>query len=463
MKKINIGSKEKIHFIGIGGIGMSGLAQVMNRMGFHVQGSDLSNSKNIERCRKIGIKIFSKHNKKNLKDATIIVRSSAIKNSNPEIVAAKKKRIKIFKRAEMLGQVVSLKKNIVVTGSHGKTTTTSLIAKILSEAKLDPTIVNGGVVNSLGGSAKLGKGDWSVIEADESDGSFLNLPINYSVVTNVDKEHLDFYKKFKNLKKSFEKFINKTPTFGKSFVCIDNEELKKIISKIKNKNYLTYGFNQKADYQIFNTLYKKNYSVFDLKISNPFLKKKIIRKFKVNLIGSHNILNSVAAIALCLYIGVNLKTIKKSLREFAGIQRRMTKVLKYKSNDFFDDYAHHPTEIKSVLESLKRSNPKRKIISVFQPHRYSRLKLLKKEFSYSFKFSNKLILCPVYSAGEKISKNYKEFDFAKLIAKNSNVQVILVKKQEELYKFFRKNLFNDELVIGMGAGSITKWMREISL
>ncbi len=463
MKKIKIGPKEKIHFVGIGGIGMSGLAQVMQRMGFDVQGSDLSNNKNVERCRKIRIKVFSRHSKKNLKDATIIVRSSAIKNNNPEIIAGKKRKIKIFKRGEMLGHVVSLKKNIVVTGSHGKTTTTSLIAKILSEAKLDPTIVNGGIVNSLGGNAKLGKGDWSVLEADESDGSFLNLPINYSVVTNVDKEHLDFYKNFNNLKKAFENFINKTPTFGKSFICQDSKELKQIVSKLKNRNFLTYGFSKKANYQIFNADYKKNYSVFDLKILTPLSKKKIIRKIKVNLIGSHNVLNSVAAIALCSYIGVDLKIIKRSLKEFAGIQRRMTKVLKFNGNDFFDDYAHHPTEIRSVLESLKKANPERKIISIFQPHRYSRVKLLKREFSFSFKSSDKLLLCPVYSAGEKVNKNYKEQDFAKLISKNSNIQVILVKNQEDMNKFFKKNLLNNELIIGLGAGSITRWMREIVL
>tara|TARA_Y100000590_G_scaffold285802_1_gene321595 strand:+ start:766 stop:2157 length:1392 start_codon:yes stop_codon:yes gene_type:complete len=463
MKKIRIGSKEKIHFIGIGGIGMSGLAQVMQRMGFDVQGSDLSKNKNVDRCRKIGIKVFSRHGKENLKEATIVVRSSAIKNNNPEIIAARKRKIKIFKRAEMLGHVVSLKKNIVVTGSHGKTTTTSLIAKILSEAKLDPTIVNGGVVNSLGGSAKLGKGDWSVLEADESDGSFLNLPVNYSVVTNLDREHLDFYKNFKNLKKAFGNFINRTPTFGKSFVCTDGRELKKIVYQLKNRNFLTYGFNKGSNYQILNTDYKKNYSVFDLKISTSLFKKIIIRKIKVNLIGSHNILNSAAAVALCSYIGVDLKIIKKSLKEFAGIQRRMTKVLKFKENDFFDDYAHHPTEIESVLESLKKTNPKRKIISVFQPHRYSRVKLLKKEFSLSFKSSDKLLLCPVYSAGEKVDKSYNEKEFSKLIAKNSNIQVVLIKGQEDLNKFFKKNLLDDELIIGMGAGSITKWMKEISL
>ena len=463
MKKIKIGLKEKIHFIGIGGIGMSGLAQVMQRMGFNIQGSDLSNNKNVERCKKIKIKVFSKHAKKNLKDVTIIVKSSAIKNSNPEIIAAKKRKIKIFKRAEMLGHVVSLKKNIVVTGSHGKTTTTSLIAKILSEAKLDPTIVNGGVVNSLGGNAKLGKGDWSVLEADESDGSFLNLPINFSVVTNVDQEHLDYYKNFNNLKKSFENFINKTPPFGKSFICIDDNEIKKIILKSKNKNFLTYGFNKNSNYQIYNTFYKKNYSIFDLKISNPLFKKKTIKRIKVNLIGSYNILNSVAAIALCSYIGVDLKIIKKSLREFAGIQRRMTKVSNINGNDFFDDYAHHPTEINSVLESLKKANPDKKIISIFQPHRYSRLKLLKKEFSHSFKFSEKLLLCPVYSAGEKINKSYNQEEFAKLIAKNSNIQVVIIKEQADLNKYFKKNLLNNELIIGMGAGSITKWMREITV
>ena len=463
MKKIKVGLKEKIHFIGIGGIGMSGLAQVMQRMGFNVQGSDLLNSKNVETCKKIKIKVFTGHRRENIKDANIIIRSSAIKNNNPEIIEAKKRKLKLFKRAEMLGHVVSLKKNIVITGSHGKTTTTSLIAKILSEAKLDPTIVNGGIVNSLGGNAKLGKGDWSVLEADESDGSFLNLPINYSVVTNVDKEHLDFYKNFNKLKESFKKFINKTPSFGKCFVCIDDKELKKILSKIKNRNFFTYGFNKSANYQILNTIYKKNYSIFDLKISNPLVKKKIIKKVRVNLIGSHNILNAVSAFALCSYIGVDLKIIKKSLKQFAGIQRRMTKVFKYNGNDFFDDYAHHPTEIKSVLDSLRKSNHKRDIVSIFQPHRYSRVKLLKKEFSSAFKSSSKLLLCPVYSAGEKTDRNYNQDEFAKLIAKNSNVQVILIKDQDNLNKYLKKNLYKNELVIGMGAGSITKWMCEIIL
>ena len=291
MFRSKIGPRERIHFVGIGGIGMSGLAQVMKDMGFNVQGSDVANNKNVDRCKKIGIKVFTKQRKENIKNSTIIVRSSAIKDNNPEIKSAKNKKLTILKRAEMLANVVSLKKNIVITGSHGKTTSTSLISKILYEAKLDPTIVNGGVINSINNNARFGKGDWAVLEADESDGSFLNLPINYSVITNIDKEHIDYYKNFKNLKKSFLKFINKTPAVGKSFLCIDDKEIKKLIPKIKNKNFLTYGFSKKANFRIFNAIYKKNYSVFDLRICIKGFKNTVIKKIRLNLIGRYNVLN----------------------------------------------------------------------------------------------------------------------------------------------------------------------------
>jgi len=463
MNRSEIGLNEKIHFIGIGGIGMSGLAQVMKTMGFEVQGSDLVKSKNVERCKKIGIKIFNTHNKKNIKDSTIVVRSSAVKNSNPEIRAAKEKKLNIFKRAEMLAQVVSLKTNIVVTGSHGKTTTTSLVSKILSSAKFDPTIINGGIINSFNSNARLGKGEWAVLEADESDGSFLNFPVNYSIVTNLDKEHLDFYKSFKNLQNSFIKFLKKTPPIGKSFICIDDHELKKIIQKTDRKNCLTYGFSKKANFQIFNAIYSKNYSVFNLKISLPGLKKTTIKKIKLNLIGRHNVLNSAAAIALCLHIGIKIKVIKDTLKTFTGIQRRLTKIFSINGQEYFDDYAHHPTEIRSVLRSLRTTSGTRKIISVFQPHRYSRIRLLKKDFACAFRDSNLVVLCPVYPAGEKIDRKYKEIEFAKLISKDSKVQVIIVKDQNDLKKFFAKNLLNKEIVVCMGAGSISKWIREMSL
>ena len=464
MYKTKIGLNERIHFIGIGGIGMSGLAQVMNTLGFKIQGSDISRSKNVERCKKIGIKIFSSHNKKNINNCTIIVKSSAIRNNNSEIIAAKKRKLTILKRAEMLAHVVSLKKYIVITGAHGKTTTPSLISKILSEAKLDPTIINGGVINSLNSNARLGKSDWAVLESDESDGSFLNLPINYSVVTNIDKEHIDFYKNFNNLKNSFIKFLNKTPAAGKAFVCIDDYQLKKIIPKINKKNFLTYGFSTRANFQIFNAIYKKNYSIFDLRVSLPGVKKITLKKIKLNLIGSHNVLNSAASIALCLHIGISINVIKTSLKKFSGIQRRLTKVFKINGREFFDDYAHHPTEIQSVLKSIKiTSDKKRRIIAVFQPHRYSRLKLLKNEFASSFKNSDLVILSPVYSAGEKIDKQYDEMNFAKLISRNSKVQVIMIKNEIDLRKFFIKNLLSNEIVICLGAGSISKWIREMNL
>ncbi len=339
MYRSKIGPRERIHFVGIGGIGMSGLAQVMKDMGFNVQGSDVTNNKNVDRCKKIGIKVFAKQRKENIKNSTIIVRSSAIKDNNPEIKSAKNKKLTILKRAEMLANVVSLKKNIVITGSHGKTTSTSLISKILHEAKLDPTIVNGGVINSINNNARFGKGDWAVLEADESDGSFLNLPINYSVITNIDKEHIDYYKNFKNLKKSFLKFINKTPAVGKAFLCIDDKVIKKLIPKIKNKNFLTYGFSEKANFRIFNAIYKKNYSDFDLRISIKGFKNTIIKKIRLNLIGRYNVLNSVSAIAVGLHIGIKINIIKNSLKKFTGIQRRLTKVHERNNKEFFDDYA----------------------------------------------------------------------------------------------------------------------------
>ena len=461
MTNISIGNKEVIHFIGIGGIGMSGLAQIMKVMGFKIQGSDLNKNKNTENCKKIGIKIFLNQSKKNLSKATIVVKSSAITKKNIEIISAKKKRIPIFERAEMLANIVSLKKNIIITGSHGKTTTTSLIAKILSTAKLDPTIINGGVINSLNSNAKFGKGEWAVLEADESDGSFLKLPINYSVVTNIDNEHLDFYKNFKNLKDSFIKFINKTPPIGKAIVCIDNTNVKKVLREVMTKNILTYGFDKIADYQIVKTKYRPENTQFDIKIKNNNFKKTKIKNIILNLIGKHNVLNATAGIAICLNLGVDVNTIKKALKNFSGVQRRLTKIFVRNNIEFYDDYAHHPTEIKSVLEGLKKVSEKRKIISVFQPHRFSRIKNLKKEFSSSFLLSDLVILCPVYAAGEKVDKKYNQHNFAKLISKNSKVQVINIKNEIDLKKYLKKNLINNEIVVGMGAGSISSWMRDL--
>jgi len=458
MNKNQIGKQEIIHFIGIGGIGMSGLAQIMKTMGFNVQGSDLNENKNTDNCKKLGIKILKGHSKKNILYATIVVKSSAIKKNNIELLYSKKKKIPSYDRIEMLANIIDLKKNIIVTGSHGKTTTTSLVAKIITTARLDPTIINGGVINSLKNNAKLGKGEWAIVEADESDGSFLKVPINYSIVTNIDKEHLDFYKNLNNLIKAFIKFIEKTPPIGKAFLCLDDPCLKKILKKLNTKNYCTYGFDAKANYQVYNARYSINYTKFNLKIKNISPKVIHIKDISLKLIGKYNVLNATAAIALCLNLGLKIKIIKQALKNFTGVQRRLTKIFKKNKVEFYDDYAHHPTEIKSVLGAVRKVAPKRKIITVFQPHRYSRVRTLNSEFTSCFKDTDQVILCPVYSAGEAIDKKYDKVKFAKLISKFSKVQVILATDENDIIKFFNKNLINDEIVIGMGAGSISKWM-----
>ena len=459
--KINIASNEVIHFIGIGGIGMSGLAQIMNNLGFTIQGSDLSQNKNTERLTKLGIKIFIGHHQKNLKKATMVVISSAVKKNNKELMIARVKKLPVFKRGEMLANIVALKKNIVITGSHGKTTTTSLVANILLEAGLDPTVINGGVINSLKNNAQLGKGEWAVIESDESDGSFLKLPITHSIVTNVDKEHLDFYGSFERLKKNFCTFIEKTPSFGKSLVCIDDKNLKSLLSKCRTNNFLTYGFHSGANYQITNLKRKINYSIFDLRIK--FTKDEVfkIKNIKVNLIGDHNISNATASIAIALNLGIQISKIKKALKKFLGIQRRFTKVFSFEKREFYDDYAHHPTEIKAVINGARQVYKDRKIICVFQPHRYSRVKSLKHEFASSFRSIETVVLCPVYSAGEKLKYNFNQDKFSQLISKKSKIQVINIKNPEELKNYFKKNLFENEMVICMGAGSISSWIREI--
>ena len=459
--KIELAKTEIIHFIGIGGIGMSGLSMIMKGKGFKVQGSDLSFNKNIERLKKEKIKIFIGQKKQNLKNATIIVISSAIKKNNPEIIEAKRKNLPVITRGEMLAHIVSLMKNIVVVGSHGKTTTTSLITSIFQKTKLDPTIINGGVINSIKNTAKLGKSDWSILEADESDGSFIHIPPTYSIITNIDREHMDFYKSIEDLKNYFIKFIEKVPSFGKSFICIDDKININLVKKIKNKNFYTYGLNPKSNFLIKNIKQNIKFSVFDLHIDVPNKKKLTIKNIKIPLLVIHNIRNSVAAAAVALTVGISIFDIKKGLLNFRGVQRRFNKIFTYNNIDFYDDYAHHPTEIKVVLDGVNKVYKDHEKVCIFQPHRISRLKDLRKEFSYAFKDANTVILCPIYTAGEKIKLGFNYLNFAKEIIKNSKVKLFLVDNGVQLAKFLKKNMYGKKIVIGMGAGSISNWMREL--
>ena len=452
--KIKLAKTEVIHFVGIGGIGMSGLSLIMRGKGFKVQGSDLSSNKNTERLKKEKIKIFIGQVKQNLKNATIVVISSAIKKNNPEIIEAKRKNLPIITRGKMLAHIVSLTKNIVVVGSHGKTTTTSLVASIFQNTKLDPTIINGGVINSIKNTAKLGKSDWSILEADESDGSFVHIPPTYSIITNIDREHMDFYKTMDDLKKNFIQFIEKVPSFGKSFICIDDKINNELVKKLKGKNFYTYGTNLRSNFLIKNIKQNMRFSEFDLHVNVPNKKKIVIKKIKTPLLGIHNIKNSVGAAAVALTVGISVSSIKKGLLNFKGVQRRFNKIFTYNNIDFYDDYAHHPTEIKVVLEGVEKVYVGFEKVCIFQPHRISRLKDLRKEFSFAFKSADTVILCPIFAAGEKMKLGFNYLSFANEIIRNSKVKLFLVKDNNQLAKFLKKNMYGKKIVIGMGAGSI---------
>ena len=459
--KIELGKTEIIHFVGIGGIGMSGLSLIMQEKGFKVQGSDQYINKNIARLKKENIKIFIGQKRENLKNATIVVISSAIKKNNPEIIEAKKKKLPIISRGKMLAHIVSLTKNIVIAGSHGKTTTTSLVSSIFQNTKLDPTIINGGVIKSINNTARLGKSDWSILEADESDGSFVHVPSTYSIITNIDREHMDFYDSMDQLKNSFIQFIEKVPSFGKSFVCIDDKINHSLIKRLKSNNFYTYGTNPKSNFFIKKINQNIKYTEFDLSTNVPNKKKLLIKNIKIPLLGIHNVRNAVAATAVALTIGISVKDIKKGLLNFKGVERRFSKIFRYNNIDFYDDYAHHPTEIKMVLDGVNKVYPNFEKVCIFQPHRISRLKDLKKEFSLAFRNADTVILCPIFTAGEKIKLGFKYSSFAKEIIKNSKVKLFLVNDLKQLAIFLKRNMYGKKIVIGMGAGSISSWIKTL--
>ena len=459
--KIELGKTEIIHFVGIGGIGMSGLSLIMQEKGFKVQGSDQYINKNIARLKKENIKIFIGQKRENLKNATIVVISSAIKKNNPEIIEAKKKKLPIISRGKMLAHIVSLTKNIVIAGSHGKTTTTSLVSSIFQNTKLDPTIINGGVIKSINNTARLGKSDWSILEADESDGSFVHVPSTYSIITNIDREHMDFYDSMDQLKNSFIQFIEKVPSFGKSFVCIDDKINYSLIKRLKSNNFYTYGTNPKSNFFIKKINQNIKYTEFDLSINVPNKKKLLIKNIKIPLLGIHNVRNAVAATAVALTIGISVKDIKKGLLNFKGVERRFSKIFRYNNIDFYDDYAHHPTEIKMVLDGVNKVYPNFEKVCIFQPHRISRLKDLKKEFSFAFRNADTVILCPIFTAGEKIKLGFKYSSFAREIIKNSKVKLFLVNDLKQLAIFLKRNMYGKKIVIGMGAGSISSWIKTL--
>ena len=451
-------NKIKIHFIGISGIGMSGIAELMKDKGYQIQGSDITINDNTNRLKKKGIKFFLGHSKKNIKFADAVVFSSAIKKNNPEIKAAVEKKIPLLSRADMLSELMKNKKSIAIAGSHGKTTTTSLVGDILSKANLDPTIVNGGIINSLSKNNRYGKGEWMVVEADESDGSFLKLPHQISILTNLDIEHLDFYKTKENLINSFENFINLLPFYGVSIICLDDKNLQYLVNRNKTRNIITYSIkNKKADILICNIERKKTNTSFKLRVRANKISHSKNYKFTINTIGKHNVLNGAASIIASKIVGVRNSVINKSLSSYIGVKRRFTFLGQINKSIIYDDYAHHPTEIEATLESAKYL--KNNLVVVFQPHRYSRTKMLMSSFVKALSKVDDLIILDTYSAGEKKIAGATSKDmFLKLFKVNKNT--IYLKNIKNLNIILSKYTLKKNTIIFMGAGSISTIAKE---
>ena len=448
-------SQIKIFFIGIGGIGMSGIAELMSDQGYKISGSDLIINNNIKRLKKKGIKIYIGHKKTNIKSITLAVFSSAIINDNSEIKRCKELKIPLLSRADMLAELMRFKKCIAVAGSHGKTTTTSLVGSILEYSKLDPTIVNGGIINAYSKNNRLGKSSLMVVESDESDGSFLKLPHEINIITNIDIEHLDYYKTKKNILNSFEKFITSIPFYGYSILCISDLNTYKISKKIDTRRIITYGYElSKADVRISNIYQNQSSTSFKL-----LIKKNIIKKysgyynFNVNLLGVHNVLNATGAIIASLLVGAKLSKIKKSLNEFKGIKRRFTFIGKKNEAMIYDDYAHHPTEIQASYEIAKHIAEKR-IIVIFQPHRFSRTRDLYDKFIKVLKRVDILYIYDIYPAGEKKIKNINSVKLVKDLKIFKN-KVYYLNKSANLNSELESYFYEKNLIIFMGAGSIT--------
>lgn len=446
---------KRVHLIGIGGSGMSGIAEVLINSGYIVTGSDIESSQTTEKIESMGGKVFIGHDPENIKGAEAVVYSTAINEDNVELVDAKNRKLTVLRRAEMLSELLSLKKGIAVAGSHGKTTTTSMISAIFGEAGLDPTFVVGGKVFKIGMHSKVGKGEYMVVEADESDGSFLKLKPEYCVVTNIDYEHLCYYGNMENLKASFKEFINNIPFFGFASLCADNHLLKSIFPEI-NKKYFTYGIEHEADYYALNIKLEKNSSVFD-----AYFRGKFIGKFTLSVPGMHNVLNALASITLSCGLGLKVNHIARALKDFHGVERRFQVKKDDENLMVVDDYAHHPSEIAATLNAAKIWN--RKVVAVFQPHRYSRMKDLIEGFEYSLKIADSLVITDVYSAGEREVEGVSSLVLSDRIRKSGYENVCYVPDKKDISANLGTILEGGEMVVFLGAGDITKICDEFVL
>jgi len=446
-----------VHFIGIGGIGMSGIAEVLHNLGHRVQGSDQSDSANVQRLRDKGIEVFVGHKAENLGDAEVVVVSTAIKKSNPELIAAREKLLPVVRRAEMLAELMRFRNAIAIGGTHGKTTTTSLVATLLEAGGLDPTVINGGIINAYGTNARMGEGEWMVVEADESDGTFLKLPADVAVVTNIDPEHLDHYGNFDAVRAAFRQFVENVPFYGFGVMCLDHPEVQALVSRIEDRKVITYGENPQADVRFMNVRIDGTRSIFDVEIRRRRTGEVIrLDDLVMPMPGRHNISNATAAIAVANRLGMSREDIAKGLASFGGVKRRFTLTGEWNGVQIFDDYGHHPVEIKAVLRAAREAC-KGRIIAVHQPHRYTRLSSLFEEFAACFNDADSIFIAPVYAAGEDAIEGADSESLVSRIKSGGHRDARFLPSAEALPQMVAEIAKPGDFVVLLGAGSITYW------
>jgi UDP-N-acetylmuramate--alanine ligase len=447
----------RIHFIGIGGIGMSGIAEVMHNLGYKVQGSDAADSANVKRLRARGIPVTIGHEPEALGEAAVVVYSSAVKPDNPEIVEARKRHLPTVRRAEMLAELMRLKWSIAVGGTHGKTTTTSMVAAILDGAQLDPTVINGGIINAYGTNARLGAGRWMVVESDESDGSFLRLPATVAVVTNIDPEHMEHYGSFEKLRAAFQTFVENVPFYGFAVLCLDHPEVQAMVSRVTDRRLITYGFNPQADVRVLDAEFVDGGAAFDVLLTERVSgAQRTFARMQLPMPGKHNVQNALAAIAVADALGIKEDVIKKALARFGGVKRRFTVTGSWNGAAVIDDYGHHPVEIAAVLAAA-RQIAKGKVIAVVQPHRYSRLHALMEEFCTCFNDADTVLVAPIYAAGEAPIEGVSREALIEGLIAHGHRDARSIEGEDDLVPLVRSLAQPDDLVVCLGAGSITNW------
>jgi UDP-N-acetylmuramate--alanine ligase len=446
-----------VHFIGIGGIGMSGIAEVMKNLGYVVKGSDLADSANVKRLRGLGIQVAIGHAAEHLGEASVVVVSSAVKPDNPELKAARERLLPVVRRAEMLGELMRLKWSIAIGGTHGKTTTTSMIATLLETAGYDPTVINGGIINAYGTNARLGAGDWMVVEADESDGTFVKLPATIAVVTNIDPEHLDHYKNFDAVRAAFMQFVENIPFYGFAALCVDHPEVQALLGRVTDRKLVSYGFSPQADVRAVNVRYAPDGALFDVVLTDRASgEQRQIANLKLPMVGQHNVQNVLAAVAVAREMGIDDAVLHRALGSFKGVKRRFTRTGEALGLTVIDDYGHHPVEIAAVLKAARQASRGR-VVAVVQPHRFTRLRDLFEDFCTCFNEADTVLVADVYAAGEAPIEGVDRDALVAGLRARGHRHVQPLENPEQLAQLVASVAVPGDLVVCLGAGSITNW------